>query len=566
MVRVIALVAPFIALACAKPHAQRAVRVHKRRDSPPTGYANSGSAPATDTLNLRLALTQNNFQGLEDALYAVSTPGNSRYGQHLSKEEVEELVAPSSETVSAINEWLSSNGLTSSKVSPSGDWIAVNTTVGKANELLGADFSTFTQLDSGTKAVRTLSYSIPASLKDHISFIHPTIAFPVKSTIPPVTKVALRTNLTASVRANADDVPASCETQVTPACLQAQYGIPSTPATQSSNTLAVSGFGDQFANLGDLQLFLQQFRPDLSSSTQFSVISVDNGQDSQDQAPGIEASLDIDYTVGVASGVPVIFVTVGDNTQDGIEGFLDQINALLSLDSPPQVLTTSFGFDEDQLPIDLATNLCNAYAQLGARGVSILFASGDGGVSGGQDQDCTTFIPVFPGTCPYITSVGGTQGVNPEVAASLSSGGFSNYFSRPSYQDDAVSAYLQSLGDTNAGLFNASSRAFPDVAGPAENVIIAFEGGFGAVAGTSCASPIFSSAVALINDQLIAAGKSPLGFLNPLIYQSPSAFNDITSGSNPGCNTNGFPTASGWDPVTGFGSPNFNALKAAAGL
>ena len=88
MVRVIALVAPFIALACAKPHAQRAVRVHKRRDSPPTGYANSGSAPATDTLNLRLALTQNNFQGLEDALYAVSTPGNSRYGQHLSKEEV----------------------------------------------------------------------------------------------------------------------------------------------------------------------------------------------------------------------------------------------------------------------------------------------------------------------------------------------------------------------------------------------------------------------------------------------------------------------------------------------
>ncbi|ETW78995.1 serine protease S53 [Heterobasidion irregulare TC 32-1] len=525
MVRVIALVAPFIALACAKPHAQRAMRVHERRDSPPTGYANSGPAPATDTLDLRLALTQNNFQGLEDALYAVSTPGNPRYGQHLSKEEVEELVAPSSDTVSAINEWLSSNGLTSSKVSPSGDWIAVNTTVEKANELLDADFSTFTQLDSGTKAVRTLSYSIPASLKDHISFIHPTIAFPVKSTIPPVTKLALKTNLTASVRANADDVPASCETQVTPACLQAQYGIPSAPATQSSNTLAVSGFGGQFANLGDLQLFLQQFRPDLSSSTQFSVISVDNGQDSQDQAPGVEASLDIDYTVGVASGVPVIFVTVGDNTQDGIEGFLDQINALLSLDSPPQVLTTSFGFDEDQLPIDLATNLCNAYAQLGARGVSILFSSGDGGVSGGQDQDCTTFIP-----------------------------------------DDAVSAYLQSLGGTNAGLFNASSRAFPDVAGPAENVIIAFEGGFGAVAGTSCASPIFSSVVALINDQLIAAGKSPLGFLNPLIYQSPSAFNDITSGSNPGCNTNGFPTAPGWDPVTGFGSPNFNALKAAAGL
>ena len=129
-----------------------------------------------------------------------------------------------------------------------------------------------------------------------------------------------------------------------------------------------------------------------------------------------------------------------------------------------------------------------------------------------------------------ITSVGGTQGVSPEIAASLSSGGFSNYFPRPSYQDDAVSAYLKTLGSTNAGLFNATSRGFPDVAAPAENVTIVWEGQSGNVAGTSCASPIFASIVALINDQLIAAGENPLGFLNPLIYKSPDAFNDITFG------------------------------------
>lgn len=46
------------------------------------------------------------------------------------------------------------------------------------------------------------------------------------------------------------------------------------------------------------------------------------------------------------------------------------------------------------------SNLCNAYMQLGARGTSILFSSGDGGVSGSQSQSCTTFIPTFPSGCP----------------------------------------------------------------------------------------------------------------------------------------------------------------------
>lgn len=50
--------------------------------------------------------------------------------------------------------------------------------------------------------------------------------------------------------------------------------------------------------------------------------------------------------------------------------------------------------------LTIRSNLCNAYAQLGARGVSVLFASGDGGVSGGHSQSCATFVPVFPASCP----------------------------------------------------------------------------------------------------------------------------------------------------------------------
>jgi tripeptidyl-peptidase I len=44
--------------------------------------------------------------------------------------------------------------------------------------------------------------------------------------------------------------------------------------------------------------------------------------------------------------------------------------------------------------------------QLGVRGVSLLYASGDGGVSGMRlSQTCTTFVPTFPSACPFVTSV-----------------------------------------------------------------------------------------------------------------------------------------------------------------
>ena len=148
-----------------------------------------------------------------------------------------------------------------------------------------------------------------------------------------------------------------------------------------------------------------------------------------------------------------------------------------------------------------------------------------------------------------MTSVGATTGV-PETSASFSSGGFSNIFAQPSYQASAVSAYLTKLGNTNSGKFKPTGRAFPDIAAQGENVEIVFQQETGLVAGTSCSSPIFASIISLINDRLAAAGKGPLGFLNPFLYgAAASTFTDITTGSNPGCNTNGFPAEAGWDPV-----------------
>ena len=142
----------------------------------------------------------------------------------------------------------------------------------------------------------------------------------------------------------------------------------------------------------------------------------------------------------------------------------------------------------------------------------------------------------------------------------------SNIFPTPSYQSSVVASYVAALGSTYSGLYNSSGRGVPDVAAIAQNVEV-FNGGLAEGAdGTSCASPIVASLISLINDELIAAGKSLLMFLNPFVYANPTTFTDITSGLNPGCNTNGFSATGGWDPVTGFGLPIFSKIKAAAGL
>ena len=136
-----------------------------------------------------------------------------------------------------------------------------------------------------------------------------------------------------------------------------------------------------------------------------------------------------------------------------------------------------------------------------------------------------------------VLSVGATQYNGTESGAFLSTGGFSNIFPRPWYQDKAVSTFLDTLGDEYAGLYNASGRGIPDVAAIGAQVEATCQEVFGLVAGTSISAPVFASTIAILNDRLLAAGKPTLGFLQPLLYENPNALTDIITGNNPGCNT-----------------------------
>lgn len=255
---------------------------------------------------------------------------------------------------------------------------------------------------------------------------------------------------------------------------------------------------------------------------------------------------------------------------------------------PTNVISISYGGDEISLSANYQKRQCDEFKKLGLQGVSVVVASGDSGVAGSDGclgNDGSVFNPDFPAGCPYITTVGATYlptGANAngdeEVAVSrfASGGGFSNIYPQPSYQADAVNTYLtqhtpsyKSYNTTDnadigasGGVYNAAGRGYPDVAAIGDNVLIYHAGAPTLIGGTSAAAPVFAAILTRINEELLAKKGTTVGFVNPTLYAHPEVFHDITSGSNPGCGTNGFETAPGWDPVTGLGTPDYPALLA----
>ncbi|KAF7335731.1 Family S53 protease-like protein [Mycena venus] len=512
--------------------------LHERRTAVPSGFVRQGAAPGNEMITLRVALTSNNVSGLEQKLKSIASPGSPDFRQWLSKDEVKAFVQPSSETVSAFNAFAFANGLTTTLASPHGDWVSITLPVAQANKLFAAQFDVFTHPSLEAPITRTLSVSLPSELVGHVDMLHPTTAF-----------------VTSDIF----------------------YGIPSTPATEQNNALLVTAYVNEWAKFTDIEKFLTLLRPDMAPNTTFTVLSIDDGTNPQGPLQaGDEANLDMQYTLGLATGVPIQFLSVGypRTGLDFPQSLLDTITYLDGVADPPTVMTTSYGDVETSYGASAATKICNGYMALGARGISVIFASGDGGICGGHDftpNDCpdNVFRPVFPASCPFVTSVGSTQGFGPEKAINFTGGGFSNFFPTADYQTDAVSKFLETIPTDFVGMFNRSGRGYPDVATQGWNFEMVWENDTWLDGGTSASAPTFASIIALINDRLISSGRPILGFLNPWLYSTASStFTDVTIGHNSGlvrpASASGFDAAVGWDPLTGWGTPRFSDLLTAA--
>ncbi|KAJ2994961.1 hypothetical protein NUW58_g1410 [Xylaria curta] len=555
----------------------------------PEGWKLQGPAADSQVIKLQIALQQGDVEGFEQAVLDMSTPSHPKYGQHFQDhDEMKRMLLPRQESLSSVHAWLKDAGV--ERIEEDADWLTFKTTVGVANKMLDTKFSWFVSEETNPrKILRTLEYSVPEEIAEHINLVQPTTRF-----------AALRANHETSsqmIEIQAAAAEDNCDALITPACLKTIYNIDYKADAKSGSKVAFTSYLEEYARYNDLTLFEQNFLPEAIGQN-FSVIQYNGGLNNQTSTDDSgEANLDLQYILGTGFPLPITEFSVGGrgplvtdldqpNPDDNSnEPYLEFFKSVLKLPQKklPQVISTSYGENEQSVPKSYALTVCNLIAQLGSRGVTVIFSSGDSGTGSAclsnDGKNTTMFQPQYPASCPWVTSVGSTRYLN-ETATYFSSGGFSDYWARPAWQEKAVKEYLGKIGDKNKPYYNTKGRGFPDVSAQGYGYRVYNQGVLRGYQGTSCSAPAFAGIVGLLNDARLRAKKPTLGFLNPLLYHNPQALNDITLGGSTGCDgrarfhgsPNGSPVipyaswnaTAGWDPVSGLGTPNFPKLLKAA--
>jgi kumamolisin len=276
-----------------------------------------------------------------------------------------------------------------------------------------------------------------------------------------------------------------------------------------------------------------------------------------------EVLLDIEVA-GALAPKATIAVYFAPNTT---AGFLDAITTAVHDNvHKPSVISISWGSAEANWTAQALTQYDQAFQAAAAMGVTICAAAGDNGSSDGV-ADGKVHVD-FPASSPSVLACGGTKLLassataissetvwNEGATTSATGGGVSGFFPLPTYQAKAGVP-------VSAGAGGKAGRGVPDIAGdadPATGYEVRVDGQNFVIGGTSAVAPLWAGLVALMNQKL----GHPVGFLNPLLYGSLAGkglTHDITSGNN-----GSYSAKAGWDPCTGWGSPDGAKLLKALG-
>jgi kumamolisin len=336
-----------------------------------------------------------------------------------------------------------------------------------------------------------------------------------------------------------------------PVQLAEEYEFP-TGLNGSGQTVALIELGGGFSP-DDVALYFSE--KDVKRTGKLDSVGVDgatNAPHGDTADANGEVQLDIDVVGSVAPGANIV-VYFGPNQGNG---FLDAVQAAIHDETnDPSVISISWGGPESNSSSQDLQAMDQALQSAAALGVTVCVASGDNGATDGE-TDGALHVD-FPASSPHALACGGTRlpksgkevAWNDGSTGGATGGGFSSTFPRPSWQVGVPAGHK-------------TQRGVPDVAGnadPETGYNIRVDGKNVVVGGTSAVAPLWAGLIALANQSL---GKR-VGFVNPILYQHPEAFVDITQGNN-----NGFKAGHGWDPVTGLGRPKgaavIDALKAAA--
>ena len=567
----------------------------------PTQFTHVKPADPQHIVPFYLAVQQQNLDLLQKQLLELSDPSSRHYGQWMTQEQVTALTSRPQSTQYVL-QWLHDHQFQDIQPTLTGDVVFARGTNAQMSTHFATQMSHYQHRDNtntNQTCVQTHTYQLPEALNHHITFVGQISSF----VTPELYK-------TTSIWSSSQPRP-----KPQPHHHQGHHQSPTQPLDLKGNTTidvinqvynvtsnrvrphggATQGLLaiGQAYNTTDLITFANRFHipKPLSNITTSAASKASNFPFECTHAPNacLEASLDQETICGVAQGAATTFWNADPNSQ---MWFTEYMIYLVNANDGVAPLINSFSYDilEKTWSGDLKDHFSVSAIKLGARGITILTASGDDGVAGystrshGEPQ--CGYHPAFPASNPWVLTIGATVGPEahqPEVACTFatgglisSGGGFSNWYPRPAYQENAVQQYLSNSSGTvpipDATGYNISSRAYPDISALGHNFPTSVGGTFYLVSGTSGSTPLMAGLFTLINEQRLLAGKSSVGFVNPALYalhnSSAHIFNDIVAGKNnccaavsdPVCCPQGFEAVPGFDPVTGLGSINHGLL------
>jgi subtilase family serine protease len=504
-----------------------------------------GRLPATQSMHLDVVLSLRNQPELDNFLRQLSDPTSGMYRRFLTVPEFTEKFGPSQRDYDAVVRFAKANGFTVVGGSRDGMEVQIVGPVSAVEKAFHVTMGTYqhpteNRIFYGPDREPTVDLPFPlwhVSGMDNFSLPHPLY---VK-----------RSDYAAAHGIDAEKVVSHATTGSGPSAAflgsdmrAAYYG--GTALTGAGQNLGLFEFlGTDLADLTTYYKNVGQTNNvpiTLLSTDGTSVSCVDTraGGDCDDT----EQTLDMTQALGMAPGLSSLVVYIGS---------VD--TAIISAMTTHSPLPTTIGCSWGWTPADPST-LNPFFQKMSAQGQNFFAASGDSSTWSAKNE-------AWPADNAFIVSVGGTDLVTAsaggawksETAWVDSGGGISpDSIAIPSWQQLAGVINSSNKGSTTL-------RNGPDVSANAnftfyvcadQTTCTANEFG-----GTSFAAPMWAGYVALANQQLAANGDATLGFINPTIYAQnitssyATDFHDITSGTS-----GSFSAETGYDLVTGWGSPN----------
>jgi kumamolisin len=504
---------------------------------PLPGAKSVGKSDPAERLEVTVLLRRSQPDVLKERVRKLAN--RERVGPHLTRDAFSQQFGAADADIAAVRTFARAHNLAVVQEHAGRRSVVLSGTVGQFNAAFGVDLQRF-EYAGGSYRGRTGSVQIPDELKGAVEAV-------LGLDNRPVAKPHFRARPhRGAVHAHANAAGAA---SYTPLQVAAAYGFPDGTGQGECVGIIELGGGERPADLSTYFASLGIRQP-----PKVTTVSVDHGKNhptGNPDGPDGEVMLDIEV-VGAIAPQAHIAVYFAGNTD---AGFLDAITtAIHDTTNKPSVISISWGGPESSWTQQSMTAFDSAFQDAATMGITVCVASGDSGSSDGV-TDGANHVD-FPASSPNVLACGGTnlQIANNATAAETvwndgaqggaGGGGVSSFFPLPAWQD-GLQATL-TAGGTSA----LTNRGVPDVSGDADpetGYTVRIDGTATVIGGTSAVAPLWAGLIARIN----ATNGTPAGFINPRLYATPSALNDITQGNN-----GAYAASPGWDACTGLGSPN----------